>query len=93
MKRSEKLFAQAWEYGWMSALVLMASVAIVCWVPMSVLSGARHPGGMVLTVGMGTFALIGLTIGVNLAAEALRLTRLANRECRYEWEREVRPKL
>ena len=93
MKRSERLFRQSRECGVMAVVTLMASVSIVCWVPMSILSGCQHPGGMLLAVGMGALGLTGLVMTFHLTAEALRLSRLGYRETRWEWHREVRPKL
>ena len=93
MKRSQRLFLRSRHAGWLSAAVLMVSAAIVCGVPMAILSGDRHPGGMVLAVAMGALALAGFAAGFHLAAEAIRLSRLGYMETRWEWEREVRPKL
>lgn len=90
MKRSERLLIQSRESAIMSALSSMASVAIGCWVPMSILSDERHP---VVIVGMVALALGGLAMALNLAAEAIRLARMANNERRWECEREVRPRL
>lgn len=76
----------------MSMLTFMASMAIVCWVPMSVLSGERIPGGMLIPVGMGTLGILGLVLSIHLALEAARLSRLGYREPRWEWERSIRPR-
>ncbi len=76
----------------MSATVLAASVALVCWVPMAALSGELHPGGMVFAVAVGTLALAGFALAIHFAAEALHHLRLSRMETRWEHEREIRPK-
>ncbi len=93
MKRSERLFRQSREYGVMSVITLMASVAIVSWVPMSILSGDMRSWGALITVGMGAFGLIGIALAFHLGAEACRLSRMGYKETRWEWQREVRPRL
>lgn len=93
MKRSERYFRQSRECGVMAVVTLMASVAIVCWVPMAFLSGDSHPGGMAVAVAMGALGLLGIVLAIALTAEAVRLSQQGYRETRWEWHREVRPKL
>lgn len=77
----------------MAVVTLMASVAIVCWVPMFILNDEEHPGGMFFAVGMGALGILGLALFMQFSFEALRLRRLYLTETRWEWHREVRPKL
>lgn len=95
MKRSEKLSSDARHQAWLSALVLAASVALVCWVPTAVLSGQSDPGGIAVPVAVGALALslIGLVVCIAMLLEAIRLARLARIERGWEHEREVRPRL
>lgn len=95
MKRSEKLFDQAIRQAWWSVMSLAVSAAIVCWVPMALLSGDSHPGGMAVPVAVGALALalLGFVVCICRILEAIRLARLARIERGWEYEREVRPRL
>lgn len=95
MKRSAKLSSLSRQTLCQALVSLALSVAIVCWVPMAVLSGDSHPGGMSVPVAVGALALAlcALTTGYVLLLESLRLARMAKSEARYEWERSIRPRL
>lgn len=94
MKRSAKLSSLSRQTLCQALVSLALSVAIVCWVPMAVLSGDSHPGMPVpVAVGALALALCALTTGYVLLLESLRLARMAKSEARYEWERSIRPRL
>jgi hypothetical protein len=90
MKRSERFMQQARRQYGMAAMVFSGAAAAACWAPMGLLCGG---GGAWVSWGAGTVSLLGLIVGASMAAEGLRLQRLGHVEQRWEWEREVRPRL
>jgi hypothetical protein len=90
MKRSERYLQQARRQYGMAAMVFSGAAAAACWAPLGLLCGG---GGAWASWGAGTVSLMGIAAAASLTAEGLRLQRLARIEARWEWEREVRPRL
>jgi hypothetical protein len=51
------------------------------------------PNLPVVVWGGAFVALVAVCAAVQLAADAIQYVRMAGREARWEWEREVRPKI
>lgn len=87
MKRSERLHNLSLDHGLMAATIFCLSLAIGAWSAGVWITSPA--GGLALMV----LALAGLFSAALLGIEARRLARLARTEARWEWEREVRPRL
>jgi len=87
MKRSEKFFQQARQSFWAAATLSAAAICAGTWSARVYQSTA--PGG----VAVGLAAIAGLFLAAVSFRECLRLLALHQREERYEWAREVRPRL
>lgn len=93
MKRSEKLTFRARNTAWLAVIILGLSVALVCWVPVAILSESSDPGGIAMAWAAGTLSILGLVAVIGLLLEAIRLARLARIERGWEHEREIRPRI
>jgi len=87
MKRSERIFKEARHELATSAVTFSAACAAGVW---SVRVGMSNTlgGGVLFSI-----ALTGLFIAAVMLRESFRLARIAEHEARYEWEREVRPRI
>ena len=88
MKRSERFFKQARRAALHAWLFLSASVAGCVWAVAAFQAG-NVSGGTALFVAAAAALFF---TGVH-AREFIRLLRLSDRESRWEWEREIRPRI
>jgi len=87
MKRSEKYQLKARTSAGLCVLSIAVS-AIGC-----VAAAGAMPNLPVVVWGGAFVALVAVCAAVQLAADAIQYVRMAGREARWEWEREVRPKI
>lgn len=87
MKRSERIFKEARHELAVSAIMFSAACASGVWSVRVGMSSALGGGALF------ALTLAGLFIAAMMLRESLRLARIAEHEARYEWEREVRPRI
>lgn len=87
MKRSERFFHKAKRKALWCAAILSASCAGCVW--LVALIDPLPSGGMPAAA----LGAAGLFFAAMMAREAAHYLRLAKREERWEWEREIRPRL
>jgi hypothetical protein len=87
MKRSERYLHQARRCALWASLTITASAAACIW---SVALVGDMPSGGMLAAALG---VPGVFFSGCLLREAARLLRLAGKESRWEYEREIRPRI
>ena len=87
MKRSDRFARKARHGAMMAAMIFSGTGCVGIW---SVRVGMDSASGGALGF---LLALTGLFWGASMLREAFRHARLARNEQRWEWEREVRPRI
>lgn len=87
MKRSELFSRKARHGALMAAMAFSGTGCVGIW---SVRAGMESASGGAL---LFLLALAGLFWGISLLRDAFRHARLSRNEARWEWEREIRPRI